>query len=76
MCWDYRCRVCIILGVKMLKLKDKHPKCESDYKGTHFWRRIGIYRDDYILYQCQQCRKSVCEKIQPLNNEGKNEKRK
>ncbi len=54
----------------MLKLFDNLPKCNSDYRGNHCWERIGIWRNEYIVYKCSQCRKCVYEDIVPLKKLG------
>lgn len=50
----------------MLRLLEKHPKCERDVNGRHFFERIGIWKDEYILHKCSQCGKCVYEGIIPL----------
>lgn len=39
------------------KKKSDLDYCEKDYKNKHYWERIGIWQDEYILYKCSQCQK-------------------
>lgn len=29
--------------------------CPGDYKGNHFWERVG-FQDGFLIWQCSQCR--------------------
>lgn len=37
--------------------------CPKDYKGHHYWHKIGC-DNGRIIYQCFQCRKCAYEKIE------------
>ena len=48
--------------------KESLDYCLKDYKNKHYWERIGIWRDEYILYKCSQCQKSKLQPIRFLND--------
>lgn len=41
--------------------------CEKDYKGNHYWEKIGVDRDRagvrYLIRQCSQCGKCISEEL-------------
>ena len=45
------------MGILRKTYKESLEFCEKDYKNRHYWERIGIYKDSYILYKCSQCQK-------------------
>lgn len=46
----------------------KDPQiCPRDYKGHHYWERIGCQKG-MIIYQCSQCRKCAYEDIIIIGN--------
>ena len=45
-------------------------KCDSDYKGNHYWQEIGIIDNCKQVYKCIQCQKCITEPLQWLKKEN------
>ena len=46
-----------------------HSKCEGDYKGKHFWEKLGIIFPSNVItpllvWRCSQCGKCVKEELE------------